>query len=266
MEPVWSEVLVALLAGFAIAAVTTPVGVSGAVFLLPVQLSVLSVPSPTVTPTNLMFNVISVPGALVRYRHQGTLRSELTGPLLAGTLPGVIAGAVVRVFVVPDDTVFRLLVALLLLPLGTWLLVRDRRGPRSNGPSRPLAAATLAAFGLGAGFVGGVYGIGGGSILAPVLVGLGYGVATVAPAALVSTLLTSCAGVAAYLGLAAMGQDAAAPDWPLALSCGLGGLVGGFVGAGLQPRIPARALTVGLGVVAIAVALAYLAVVATTAR
>jgi len=37
------------------------------VFLLPVQLSVLGVPSPRITPTNLMFNVISRPGALVRY-------------------------------------------------------------------------------------------------------------------------------------------------------------------------------------------------------
>lgn len=44
-------------AGFLIATVTKPVGVSGAVFLLPVQLSLLHVPSPAVTPTNLLFNV-----------------------------------------------------------------------------------------------------------------------------------------------------------------------------------------------------------------
>jgi hypothetical protein len=34
--------------------VTTPLGVSGAVLLLPVQLSILGVPSPAVTPTNLL--------------------------------------------------------------------------------------------------------------------------------------------------------------------------------------------------------------------
>ncbi|MFF5230234.1 hypothetical protein [Dactylosporangium sp. NPDC000521] len=43
---------------------------SGAVFLFlflfPVQLSVLHVPSPAVTPTNLLFNVVSGPGALAR--------------------------------------------------------------------------------------------------------------------------------------------------------------------------------------------------------
>lgn len=39
---------------FGIAILTTPVGVSGAVFLVPVQISVLDTPSPAVTPTNLL--------------------------------------------------------------------------------------------------------------------------------------------------------------------------------------------------------------------
>ncbi len=46
-----------LAVGLMIAVVTAPVGVSGAVFLLPVQLSVFGVPNPAVTPTNLLFNV-----------------------------------------------------------------------------------------------------------------------------------------------------------------------------------------------------------------
>lgn len=64
----WQRDLVGLLAGFVLATVTTPVGVSGAVSLLPVQLSVLHVPNPRITPTNLLFNVISGPGGLIRYR------------------------------------------------------------------------------------------------------------------------------------------------------------------------------------------------------
>jgi hypothetical protein len=64
-------------AGLLLSVVTAPVGVSGAVFLLPVQLDVLGVPNPRVTPTNLLFNVIAVPGALVRYQRQG----QLAGPM-----------------------------------------------------------------------------------------------------------------------------------------------------------------------------------------
>jgi len=77
-----------LAAGLLIATVTAPVGVSGAVFLLPVQLSVFGVPNPAVTPTNLLFNVVAGPGALWRYRHDGALRGDLTRRLVLGTLPG----------------------------------------------------------------------------------------------------------------------------------------------------------------------------------
>jgi Sulfite exporter TauE/SafE len=80
--------------------VTAPVGVSGAVFLLPVQLSIRHVPSPEVTPTNLLFNVVAGPGALLRYRNRGGLAGPLTRLLLIGTVPGVILGAIIRVFVV----------------------------------------------------------------------------------------------------------------------------------------------------------------------
>ena len=51
--------LLGFVAGFVIATITSPVGVSGAVFLLPVQLSVFGVPNPQVTPTNLLYNVLS---------------------------------------------------------------------------------------------------------------------------------------------------------------------------------------------------------------
>ncbi len=57
----WLSGLFGFTAGLPISTVTTPVGVSGAVFLLPVQVSVLGVPSPAVTPTNLLFNVVAGP-------------------------------------------------------------------------------------------------------------------------------------------------------------------------------------------------------------
>jgi uncharacterized membrane protein YfcA len=120
----WSMGLLGFVAGLLIAVVTAPVGVSGAVFLLPVQLSVLGVPSPAVTPTNLLFNVVAGPGALLRYRRRGALAGPLTNRLILGTLPGVALGAMIRVFALPGPGVFRLLVAALLLPLGGWLCAR----------------------------------------------------------------------------------------------------------------------------------------------
>src|SRR5579859_7724418 len=79
----WAEV-VALVAAFAIAVLATPAGVSGAVLLLPFQVSVLGTPSPAVTPTNLLYNVVATPGALYRYCRQGQTGGRLAVTLIAG--------------------------------------------------------------------------------------------------------------------------------------------------------------------------------------
>jgi uncharacterized membrane protein YfcA len=56
---------------------------------------ILHVPSPAVTPTNLLFNVVATPGALLRYRTQGQLGGPLACRLMAATLPGVVIGVVI---------------------------------------------------------------------------------------------------------------------------------------------------------------------------
>ena len=105
--------------------------------------------------------------------------------------------------------------------------------------------------------VGGIYGIGGGSLLAPVLVGLGFGVAEVAPAALASTFLTSIVGVVTYAVLSLRHSGSIAPDWAVGIAIGIGGLAGGWIGTGLQSKIPEAALKRTLGIVAIALAVRY---------
>jgi uncharacterized protein len=111
---------------------------------------------------------------------------------------------------------------------------------------------------LGVGTIGGIYGIGGGSLLSPILVGRGVPVTTVAPAALTSTFVTSLVGAATYLVLAltTSGHDIA-PNWMVGIISGLGGLCGGYLGAHLQPFLPEKALRAGLGVSAIVTAVLY---------
>ncbi|MFD6892011.1 TSUP family transporter [Streptomyces sp. NPDC059957] len=256
----WGTGLAGLATGLLIAVITAPVGVSGAVFLLPVQLSVFAVPSPAVTPTNLLYNVVAGPGALLRHHRTGTLHGPLVRRLVLGTLPGVVVGAVIRVFAIPGPVVFKALVAAFLLPLGLWLILRtllpSRRSGRARDALSPRAVTGLA---LVVGVVGGIYGIGGGSLLGPVLVGRGMPVAQVAPAALASTFATSVVGAATYTLLALSGPGSIAPDWFLGLACGVGGLVGGYLGARLQPRLPEKALRLLLGTLATAVGTLYAA-------
>jgi uncharacterized protein len=160
------------------------------------------------------------------------------------------------VFAVPGPVVFRLVVAAVLLPLGLWLCVRTLKPARPQ-PWPSARSMRLLAFAVGV--VGGIYGIGGGSLLGPVLVGRGMPVAKVAPAALAATFVTSIAGVAAYTIMSLTTTGDIAPNWLLGLSCGLGGLIGGYIGARLQPRVPERALRLTLGMLAITLAGLYLA-------
>ncbi|MEU8767717.1 sulfite exporter TauE/SafE family protein [Streptomyces griseus] len=249
----WSTGLLGFAAGLLISVATAPVGVSGAVFLLPVQISVLGVPSPAVTPTNLLYNVVAGPGALLRHHRAGTLRGPLTRLLVLGTVPGVVVGAVIRVFAVPGPSVFRLLIAVLLLPLGGWLCLRTLRRAARPSPGREPSDRAVTRLAMAVGVAGGIYGIGGGSLLGPILVGRGMPVAKVAPAALAATFVTSVVGAGTYALLSLTTTGDIAPFWSLGLACGLGGLCGGYLGARLQPRLPETALRLLLGVLALGV-------------
>ena len=136
-------------------------------------------------------------------------------------------------------TGFLIIVACVLIPLGLVLAV-------GNPPARAAAAVPsgriLLALGFAVGTIGGIYGIGGGSILGPILVTLGVSIYEVAPAALAATFLTSIAGVAAFAALSLAADGEVAPEWALGLAIGLGGLAGGWIGAGLQSRLPEELL------------------------
>ena len=258
LGPGWTQAA-ALVAAFVLAAVATPAGISGAVLLLPFQVSVLGTPSPAVTPTNLLYNVVATPGALYRYWRQGQTGGRLAVLLIAGTLPGVIAGSVIRVELLPGSQVFDLVVAAVLLPLGCWLALSRPAGRQDPArPSRQIPVPALVAMAAVVGCVGGIYGIGGGSILAPVLIGSGRPPSEVAPAALASTFVTSVAGVITFTILSLHAHAPVAPDWPTGLALGAGGLAGAYLGARLQSRLPDVAIRRIVGVLVIAIGARYL--------
>jgi uncharacterized protein len=253
----WTE-LVALIAGYAVAVLATPAGISGAVLLLPFQVSVLGTPSLAATPTNLLYNVIATPGALYRYWRQKQTGGRLALVLIAGTLPGVIAGTVIRVELLPGPRVFNLLVAAVLIPLGAWLLLTRPAPPGEPVRSiRPIPRPALVALATVVGCVGGIYGVGGGAILAPVLIGSGRHPSEAAPAALAATFVTSAAGVISFTILSVR-TAAVAPDWPTGIALGLGGLAGGYTGARVQSRLPDAMIRRLVGILALAVGIFFL--------
>lgn len=258
LGPGWTQT-VALAAAFAIALIASPAGISGAVLLLPFQVSVLGTPSPAVTPTNLLYNVVATPGAIYRYWRQGQTGGRLTLVLMAGTLPGVITGSIIRVELLPGPAVFDLVVGSVLAPLGIWIaLSRPSPAGKPDKSRRAIPVPVLMFLSWAVGCVGGIYGIGGGSILAPILIGNGRRPAEVAPAALASTFVTSVAGVVTFTILSVHQHGHVAPDWPTGIALGCGGLAGAYAGARVQSRLPDLLIRRVMGVLVIAIGVRYL--------
>lgn len=249
---------VGALCAFCVALVTTPAGVSGAVLLLPVQLSVLRVSVEAVTPTNLLFNVVATPGALLRFWHERRLVGPLTVLLLAGTLPGVMIGAAIHVELLSSSRNFTFVAAGVLLSLGVWLLLGAQRLPRSRSEPSPGARRAIWVLALVVGTIGGIYGIGGGSLLAPVLLAYGFSAYEVAPATIAATFLTSIGGIASYQVLQLTHGGAITPDWVLGAWLGAGGFLGSYLGARVQRHLPETTIRRLLGLIACLVATRYI--------
>jgi uncharacterized membrane protein YfcA len=202
---------------------------------------------------------VATPGALIRYWRQGQSGGRLAVLLMAGTLPGVVVGSVIRVQFLPGPKVFDLVVAGVLLPVGVWLALTKPPGPAETaGHWRAIPVPALILVAAGVGCVGGIYGIGGGSILAPLLIGTGRPPAQVAPAALASTFVTSVAGVVTFTLLSVRVHGAVAPDWSTGIALGVGGLAGGYVGARFQSRLPDAVIRHLVGILVMAIGARYL--------
>lgn len=280
-------------------------GVSGAFLLLPFQVSVLGVTGPTASPTNLIYNIVAIPGGVVRFIREGRMAWPLAGIIAAGTVPGVFLGAVIRVTYLPDPRNFKFFVGWVLLAVGLRLLhdlsAKWRVGETGDVAKANAAASMLSMSGMegtmrpairttglswtrytftynGAhysihpmvllplsgvvGVIGGTYGIGGGAILAPVLVTFfGLPVYSIAGATLLGTFLTSVVGVVFYTFLAPLYAHAGlavAPDWALGALFGVGGFLGIYCGARLQKHLPARTIKIILTLAVLFIAARYI--------
>ena len=284
--PLWLPPAVA----FGISFFTSMGGVSGAFLLLPFQVSILGYSAPSVSATNQVFNIVAIPSGVYRYIKEGRMLWPLTTAVIIGTLPGVFIGAWVRIAYLPDPKNFKLFAGVVLSYIG-WRLLTDivqqkhvkanavhaRKAGTSHTVTVVQASIRQVEFEFDGqvfdfcppvvyllcflvGIAGGIYGIGGGSIVAPFFVAIiGLPVYTVAGAALMGTFITSVAGVLFYHLLAHLYPHlSVAPDWLLGALFGCGGVVGMYLGARCQKFIPARVIKLVLCVCVLFVAGKYI--------
>jgi len=265
------DIIIAIVAAVFVSLFTSMVGVSGAFLLLPFQISVLGFTSPAVSATNLVYNLIATPSGVYRYAREGRFVWPLAVLTIAAAIPGVFIGAVLRSIVFINVKIFKTFVGVVLLGLSLNLLTR-RSGLVKRGAGKvkvlkvgkrveyeflghvySFNAIAVVATSFAVGIVGGAYGIGGGALLAPIYAGVfRLPIYTTAGATLLTTFISSVFGVVSYY---VMGHP---PNWPLGLSLGVGGLIGMYLGARLQRHVPERVLRIGLSLLTLAIAIAYL--------
>lgn len=130
---------VPIIVAFVIATLCAGAGVSGAFLLLPFQMLVLGFTAPAVSPTNLFYNIIGIPGGLYRFIKDQRIAWPLFWGIVLGTLPGVVLGAWIRVEFLPDPQVFKFFVGLVLLYLGGRILYQiSGRGIKTTKQNKAL--------------------------------------------------------------------------------------------------------------------------------
>ena len=262
-------------------------GVSGAFLLLPFQMSVLGYTNPSVSATNQFFNIVACPSGVFRYWREGRLLWPVALAIAGGTLPGVFIGALIRLTFLPDPQRFKVFAGIVLFYIGARMAFSLRKGGGNvrllgsseekriliqdhslarisflfQGEEYSVSTRALMLLSLVVGLIGGIYGIGGGAIMAPFLVGFfGIPVYVTAGATLMATTLTSVAGVLFYSLLSPLYPTmSVAPDWRLGLLIGLGGMLGMYCGARLQKFVPALWIKYMLVLVLLGTAIRYIA-------
>ncbi len=276
----------AFLAAFFIALIASTGGVTGAFMLVPFQVSILGIVTPNITATNHLYNVIAAPGGVVRYLREKRLTGPLVIVLAAGTIPGILIGLYLRITILAEADTFKLFAGIVLLVLALMML---RKPKKSGGMLRDdqdsgkvtcrrfslltieyefkqefyrVSVPIVFLFSAFIGVIGGAYGVGGGVFTSAFLVGIcGLPVYTTAGATLFATFFSSVVGVSGMAMIQLAGMNASystMPDFSLGIVMGVGGLLGAFVGAGLQKRVPSRWIAFVLAAFMIFIGLKYI--------
>ncbi len=270
--------VIPLVIGLAVSVVSSPTGISGGFLILPIHLNVLGFTSLAVSPTNFLFNIVAMPPGLWRLHREKRLMWGLGGLIMLGCLPGIFAGTALRCTWLRRAADFRIFVALVLTILALGLIRslwagdslasraerHFRRRPHESanlacrhslrtisfefgGESFAVSTPGLVVLSLVVGLLGGVYGIGGAAIIAPLLIAcFQIPIYLVNGASLLAGWAGAVFGLFSYVIFwpAVSGEPPVMPDLKLGLLFGLGGMAGVYVGSALQRRLPARPLKI----------------------
>jgi len=218
-----SQTILALLSGSVVGFSLGLVGGGGSILAVPLMLYVVGVADAHVAiGTSVLAVAASAFANLLGHWRAGTVKWACASIFAAAGIVGAFAGSTVGKLVDGDRLLF--LFALIMVAAGVAMLRGRAAGGNPNVRVDPIIAAKLVALGLGAGFISGFFGIGGGFLIVPgIMLGAGLPILNAVGCSLFSV---GAFGLTTGMNYAASGLV----DWPIALEFIAGGAVGGLLG------------------------------------
>ena len=253
--------LLTILSGALVGFTLGLVGGGGSILAVPLLVYVVGVPSAHIAiGTSAVAVAASAAANLIGHARAGNVKWSCAMVFAAFGTVGAAVGAALGKMI--DGGRLLALFGVLMVMVGL-LMLRPRRsagdaGVRLTFASAPRLLPLLIGLGLGVGTLSGFFGIGGGFLIVPALVG-----ATAMP--LISAIGSSLVAVTAFAVTTAVSYALSGlVDWRLAVLFVIGGAAGGGLGIGLGARLAGRkralslvfsavVITVGIYVVGTAV-------------
>jgi len=231
--------IVAALVTFAFTTVLTIAGVGAAFILIPVFLA-LGIPLLTAMSTALLLNAVAMIFASISYAREKLIVFKAAIPIvIAATILSPLGARTAEQL--PESLLKWLFVGFLVFAGSMMLFYRAKE--------RPIEYSTEKSVGYGvgvgslAGYLGGLLGVGGGNIIVPVLVWLGFNPKKAAATTAFIVIFSSLAG---FLGHVSIGNM---DIWLLSL-CVIGSVSGAILGAYLmRKKLNAGQVKLAIGII-----------------
>lgn len=214
-------------------------GIGGGLLAIPALGVLFALDQSLAQGTALVMVVPNVLLSLRRYHQQHRIDAKLAAVLGGCSLASAWLGS--RLAITLDATAMRHGFILFLLAIAAYYAWRSRRDAAPATTTRPTGHGAMALLGGGAGWLGGLFGVGGGVLATPILTSV-FGLRQTVAQGLALTLAAP-GTVVALLTYAGHG----AVDWQLGLPLAAGGLLSVGWGVRLAHRLPERVLRQAFG-------------------
>ncbi len=193
-------------------------GVGAAIILIPILVS-FGIPINVAKPVGLFYNTVSLTGASISNIKNKRLDFKVGIPIIIFSFLFAIVGAYISQYI-PKNTILILFIVFLFFSGFMFLFhkIKQQSTYRSDTPYLPLSA--IGAF---AGLLSGMLGIGGGGIISPLMLMLGFNPKKIAAITAFVVPFSSFSGFLTYWSMGSV-------DWKLIAIVSVAGIVGATLG------------------------------------